>query len=210
MNLLCPICEKPFVKTNGMYVCEDDKLYADPKVTSFSYSDDYVLRYKLLKRTKKSAEICEARWEFLARNVSFIDKSLLDYGCGAGAFSDWWEQEYPRIFKYDPYFKLDHSFLNVDIDIITLWDSLEHISKLDIISLINAKYIFLSLPVVDDVENITSWKHYAPYEHLWYFTTEALTKLFERWKYELMEISTFETMYRSPDIKSYFFVNSSR
>jgi len=209
MNLLCPICEKPFIKVNGMYVCEQDGLYADPKVTSFSYSDDYILRYELLKKIKKSDEICRARWEFLARNVSFVAKNLLDYGCGASAFSDWWREKYPKIFKYDPYFFRNHSFLDVDIDIMTLWDSLEHISKLDILPLINAKHVFMTLPVIDDVKDITMWKHYAPYEHLWYFTTDALTKLFGGWGYKLMETSTFEAKYRSPGIKSFYFVNSS-
>lgn len=205
MNRICPICSKPFVKIDGLYACEDDELYADPKITSYSYSDDYLLHYKLYAKTKKSNDICQARWEFLARNVSFIDKILLDFGCGASAFGDWWQQEFPGIFSYDPYFRPDHSFLEVDIDIITLWDSLEHMSRLDILPLIGAKYIFISLPVVDNVRDITTWKHFVPHEHLWYFTTKALERLFEKWGYELVEQSDFECLLRSQGIKSFFF-----
>jgi len=205
MNRICPICNKPFVRVNGLYACEDDELYADPKISSFSYTDDYLLHYKLYARTQKSDDICRARWEFLCRNVSFIDKNLLDYGCGAGAFAAWWKQDFPKIYKYDPYFHPDDSFLDVDIHIMTLWDSLEHVSRLDLLSLIGAKHIFISLPVIDDIKDITTWKHFVPHEHLWYFSTKSLTRLFEKWEYELVETSIFETMYRSPGIKSFYF-----
>ncbi len=205
MNRICPICNKPFVRVDGLYLCKDDELYADPKMTSASYQDDYLLHYKLYARTQKSNDICQARWDFLAHNIPFAGKTLLDYGCGADAFNTWWRQKYPKLYSYDPYFKLDHSFLNVDIDILTFWDSLEHMSRLGIVPLINAKHIFISLPVVDDVKDITTWKHFVPHEHLWYFTTKALTRLFEGWEYELVETSIFETMFRSQGIKSFYF-----
>jgi hypothetical protein len=186
-------------------MCQEDGLWADPKVSSFSYSDDYLLHYQLYARTKKSDDICRARWAFVASHIALIDKNLLDYGCGAGTFGMWWKEDCPDIYMYDSYFRLDHSFLDVDIDIVTLWDSFEHISRLDMLPLIGAKYIFMSLPIVDDVIDIVTWKHFVPHEHLWYFTTKALTRLFRKWGYKLVETSDFESLLRSPDIKSFFF-----
>ena len=208
MNRICPICDKPFVKVDGLYMCEDDELYADLKVSSFSYSDDYFLHYKLYVKTQRSNDICQARWTFIASHVALVDKNLLDYGCGVGTFGKWWKEDYPKIYGYDPYFRPDHSFLDVDIDIITLWDSLEHMSRLEILPLIGAKYIFISMPIIDDVKCIATWKHFVPNEHLWYFTTKALIRLFRKWGYELTETSDFESLLRSPGIKSFFFTKS--
>jgi len=208
MNRICPICDKPFIKINGLYACQEDGLWADPKISSFSYSDDYLLHYQLYAKTTLSKKICQARWSFVASRVTLVDKKLLDYGCGAGTFGTWWREEYPAIYMYDPYFCKDHSFLDVNIDILTLWDSFEHMSRLDMLPLIGAKYVFMSLPIVDDVTNIATWKHFVPYEHLWYFTSKALTRLFKKWGYELVETSDFESLFRSPGIKSFFFTKS--
>ena len=210
MNRICPICSDPFIKVNGLYACEKDELYADLRASSFSYSDDYLLTYKLYEKTQRSKDICCARWKFVKDHVDIVGKNLLDYGCGAGTFGTWLSDKYLNIYMYDPYFRKDHSFLDVYIDIVTLWDSFEHMGRLEILPLINAKYVFMTLPIIDGIKNITTWKHFVPYEHLWYFTSNALIKLFEKWKYELVETSIFEAEFRSPGIKSFFFTNLAR
>lgn len=212
MNRLCPICRTPFVKKNGLYYCESCSMYAEPMISSPSYSDDYVLHYKLYAKTVLSQRICEARWRFVESQISLEDKILLDFGCGADTFVEYRKRQkitFPKMFSYDPYFKVDHSFIDHKIDVLTLWDSLEHMPRLDMVLSLNADHVFLVVPIVDDVKDITVWKHYVPHEHLWYFSTFALNKMFNLWKYKMLVRANIEGHLRSPDIVSFYFVRKT-
>jgi hypothetical protein len=208
MNRLCPICKRPFVKQDGLLYCAECRFYAKPDLSSPSYSDDYILHYKLYEKTPRSWEICKERWRFIEVNIDLENKVLLDFGCGAGTFVKHRKNQkisYPKTYAYDPYFNVDHSFVEDEIDIVTFWDSLEHMGRLSIIPLLNAEHIFLCLPIIDDVQDITVWKHFVPHEHLWYFSTQALHKLFSAWKYEMIVRASIEGHLRSPDIISFYF-----
>jgi hypothetical protein len=218
MNRLCPICKNEFswfsnviYEKDLIFYCKECSFYAKPEMSSPSYSDDYLLHYKLYERTILSARICQARWSFIEENVDLNNKTLVDFGCGSRVFTKYRMKRgftKPDMFNYDPYFCKDHTFLDREIDIMTLWDSLEHVSRLEMIPLIGADDIFLCLPVTDGlngVDSIFSWKHYVPNEHLWYFSTTALKKLFKRWGYSFVKFQSVEGHLRSSDILSFYF-----
>jgi len=143
--------------------------------------------------------------------LKFLDHGvLLDFGCGARAFQKHWEAtsggEDIRIYSYDPYFYPNHNFLKEEkINAITFWDSFEHISRLSIIPEFKADYLILTLPIIDRVSDIFTWKHYVPYEHTWLFSTKALQNLLHKWGYHLIEHSNLEADLRSPDVHSFCF-----
>jgi len=203
---LCPICNEPLERYGEIYRCRDCFLFADPRQL-MGYGDDYLLHYKLYReKTELSGLIKRARWAFVHQYTPTRRLVLLDYGCGARAFGDANESNLIRVFNYDPYFYRDHGFLKADIDVLTMWDSLEHMSRLDIVPLIGAEWIFLSLPIVDDVEDIFTWKHFVPGEHIWYFSEKALELLFRKWGYRMLIRQDIEAELRSKDVASFCFI----
>lgn len=205
MNLLCPICDKPFTETSGLFRCDEDHLFLDPRLGV--YGDDYLVLYKLRGRTKVGEKIYSIRWNFIEKHVQdLFAKTLLDFGCGSNGFSNF-TSRCRCTYSYDPICQPDHDFLYDKIDVLTLWDSIEHMSLLETIPLIGAEYIFITAPIIDDVPNILHWKHYKPYEHVWYFSSKAIVKLFEKWNYRLVERCDIEAESRSKDIASFCFTN---
>ena len=208
MNRLCPICSKPFISIDGLCYCEEDHLYADLRPTRSSYNDLYWLHYKLYEKTPLSKQIFQARQNLILDY--FKEGVLLDFGCGARTFERFWKVsdkgEKIKVYSYDPYFYPNHNFLKEDhIDALTFWDSFEHIERLPIVKEFQAEFIFITLPIIDNVENIFCWKHYVPYEHIWMFSTKALINLMTKWNYTLVTHAMIESHLRSEDIQSFVF-----
>jgi len=203
MNRLCPICDKTMISLDsGLMNCQDDDLYASMEGNSSVYDDVYLLHYKLYARTKFSEDLQKARWDLVRKFL--MDGTILDFGCGAGAFGALKPDGF-EIYQYDPYFRKDHSFLGAHLDGITFWDSLEHMQRLEMIPLLEAEYIFVGLPITDGIANITNWKHFHPHEHIWYFSKKALVRLFNRWGYSMVDFQNFETALGRVDIISFIF-----
>lgn len=212
MNNLCPICGEiyDFSQFGGMrdelYYCSTDKLYMCPRASMPDvYRGNYYLHYLLYSRTPFSETLNKARWQFVVNEAQSHPKILLDFGCGAGAF-----EKYPlngvKVYSYDPYFNPSLSFtLASKIDVITFWDSLEHMRRIDLIPLLGAEHLVMSLPILEDVEKVISWRHFRPDEHVWCFTEIALIRLMSKFGYELKAKSDFEIKLGRHDIWSYVF-----
>lgn len=213
MNRLCPVCEKPLVDIWAFPKCESCNLKMDPTFSDGIYEDEYLLHYELYEQTDFSKILMKERLQFIENTMELLSgKSLLDYGCGADTFKKVMNDIYPsmHVFSYDPFFKKDHNFLEHLItfdffDIVTFWDSFEHIRRLEIVPLLKGKYIFMTIPIIDNIKSIYKWKHYVPGEHVWYFSTSVLVKLFEKWNYKLITQSDFEEKLRSKGLKSFCF-----
>jgi len=215
MNRLCPICEDPFSLEFRFPLCKKCDLIMDPTPANGIYGDEYLLHYRLYEGNEFSAILMKKRLQFIEDTLdSLSGRSLLDYGCGADTFRRVMNTYYPSmgIFSYDPFFKKEHNFLKHLIgynffDIITFWDSFEHIRRLEIVPLLKGNYTFITIPITDSLNdvNLENWKHYVPGEHVWYFSTSALTKLFEKWNYKLIAQSDFEEKLRSNGLKSFCF-----
>ena len=114
----------------------------------------------------------------------------------------------PNVFSYDPYFKKDFDFLNVELDMVTFWDSFEHMTRLEIVPLLNSRQLIFSLPILSEGADPFSWKHFRPGEHIWYFSDNAIVKLLKRWNYDLKFRGSFEIEMGREDIRSYCFTLS--
>jgi len=213
MNRLCPVCEKAYHLSIRLPACKECGLLMDPTPSNGIYGDEYLLHYKLYGQNNFSALLLGARQHFIQDTIQIGDvKSLLDYGCGANIFAPFMDYTtHILAFGYDPFLNKDHSFLkhlklHRKFDIVTFWDSFEHIRRLEIVPLLRGKYIFMTLPIIDDIKHdLMGWKHYVPGEHVWYFSTSALMKLFEKWNYKLIAQSDFEEKLRSSGLKSFCF-----
>lgn len=131
----------------------------------------------LLRNTREYGEkIAKIRWDF----VSICKpNTVLDYGSGV----PWFRAFKPNNIRVDTYdigpFPQTGIDFNIGYDLVTFWDSLEHIPNMSIIeSVINkAKYIALAIPIKPDDVVLKNWKHFRPGEHLHYFTFEMLDEI---------------------------------
>jgi len=185
----------------------------DPTPSNGIYGDEYLLHYKLYGQNNFSTLLLGARKHFIQSTIQIEDvRSLLDYGCGANLFAPFMSNTtHLTTFGYDPFLNREHEFLKYlklhrKFDIVTFWDSFEHMRRLEIVPLLKGKYVFMTLPVIDNIKHdLVKWKHFVPGEHVWYFSTQALIKLFKKWNYKLIAQSDFEEKLRSRGLKSFCF-----
>lgn len=109
-------------------------------------------------------------------------KSLLDVGFGNGDFL----KIAKGFTKYTYGFDLNYKYLpstahkgKLDgyYDIITMFDSLEHLNNLNVIFEMKCKYLVLSVPNCKkpfDDEWLKNWKHLRPNEHLHHMNLSSL------------------------------------
>lgn len=123
-----------------------------------------------------------------AARVDFIDKHfgsgvLCDVGIGDGAFlmlrGDTWGCD---VNPYaEAWLKRNDRWAHFpgEFEAFSFWDVLEHVPTPQeyFDRMTQGSYLFVSIPVFDDLRNIRASKHYRPGEHLYYFTLNG----FIRW-----------------------------
>jgi hypothetical protein len=95
---------------------------------------------------------------------------------------------------------------NIEFDVITLWDVLEHIPDFTSLAPVLAKtrFVALSLPIKPDGKRWEQWKHFKPGEHLHYYSEDLLVALFEKYDFKLVVSGTPECPPRE-DVWSFIF-----
>ena len=133
---------------------------------------------------------------------------LLDFGCGTGDFVLWSRLNMPyscQVYGYDldlfDYNKAksltltpgttDLKDLGGKFDVVTMFDSLEHLRFPSDIFSLDPRWFIVSVPNTDsrmwrDKTMFTSWRHYRPNEHIWYFDRYTLGSLFSQHGYRRM------------------------
>lgn len=173
-----------------------------------SYEGPYWQKYLVMDASPMGEALTEAR-KSLVEN--YWDGPVVDIGIGGGRFvesmgdkgigfdvnSEAVEWLVERGSFFDPY--------SSDVDAITCWDSLEHIPEPEaLINQVN-KFVFVSLPIFNDPEKVTSSKHYRPGEHIWYWSDSGLIKWFDSLGFELVERNNVETQLGREEIWTYVF-----
>ena len=172
------------------------------------YDRSYEIRYSRYAKTVRGHNIQNLRYDTILRHIpnNVSSYRLLDFGCGVGNFLE-------RInngggikakgFDVNPYSK--HSDIEVlfgGYDIVTFWDSLEHLNNpRQVILGLGPEYLFICTPSVDDwdgeLRDLTSWRHYMPSEHCHYFGEKSLTKLLLSCDYKVLEVNYNESKERN-------------
>jgi hypothetical protein len=157
----------------------------------------------MLKNYSMSAEkICEIRWDFVKEAEA---KTVLDYGCGVG----WFRAFRPNGLAVDSFDVADFpqtGINHIEYDLICFWDVLEHIDNFTEIEALlhKAKYVAATFPIAPDGQDMKTWKHFKPGEHLHYFTEASMVALFDRYGFELVKKGTPECPPRQ-DVWSFLF-----
>lgn len=157
-------------------------------------------------QTELSEKLMAVRWSRIKRHLNG-HRTLLDYGAAAGAFlrsehaepglalSGW------DINPYSPYARpLDEP--GRGFDVVTAFDVLEHIpSPAAFLDRFHPRLLAVLTPSTDglaDLEEITTWRHYRPGEHVHYFSRQSLAALFLRAGYCVEEVCYTEGAIRNP------------
>jgi hypothetical protein len=211
-----PIISKyPFVPFGELNYCHTHGLlYQQDMSRSVKYDKHYFETYVRLENTEIARKLNEGRTSLTEK---YCDK-LLDVGVGSGEFI---KSSNVRVLGYDinpvavkwlkkeglyadPYAKMPA------VKGITLWDTLEHIpNPAELLSRINRDcYLFVSLPIFDNLLGVRQSKHYKPDEHYYYWTASGLIDYMKEHSLELVEISDHETRAGRESILTFVFLRS--
>lgn len=170
------------------------------------YSGEYFENYQRLDATPMGAALTKARVELVSK---YTDPSTVcDIGIGGGRFVQesggygydvskealkWLKDQ--KLYR-NPYFTWPS---------ITCWDSLEHIPDPEELLANVTEWLFVSMPIYQDVGDILGSKHFKPGEHLWYHTLPGFLGWCEKQGFELREVNHAETELGREGITSFAF-----
>lgn len=129
----------------------------------------------------------------------FYRGDVLDIGIGCGEFI----KKRPGTFGYDinpvavkwlieqGLFRDDFSSFTA----FTMWDVLEHVENPEdyFINFRQGSFLFLSIPIFDDLTRVRESRHYRPGEHLYYFTLMGIKNWMNMHGFQIYGASDFET-----------------
>jgi 2-polyprenyl-3-methyl-5-hydroxy-6-metoxy-1,4-benzoquinol methylase len=166
---------------------------ANMAVGRVPYGTDYFAKVKAYEDTEVARAVNAGRCAFLL---------LLDIGTGSGAFmreAKGWGFEakgYDVIPEVVEMLQAAESY-SEDIgaaDIVTMWDTLEHLEAPEAVlkRVRRGAWLFVSIPVFEDLSKIRKSKHYRPGEHLYYWTHEGLVNWLALYGFRFVALSAHE------------------
>lgn len=201
--LECIVCKTSMIPyQRDLYQCGRCGLISSRyKADKLMYDEFYFDRYKKYIKNNISTKLNTLRRDLVYSYVT--SGNILDYGCATGIFHEGLNSGI-KGYGYD----INPEFKTYSLEIIkrfkyiglTFWDCLEHIDDpLSIIKSFDTKYLFISVPCLDDFrgEDIGQWRHYRPHEHVHYFNQESLCYLFNKLGYKVLEVNFNESNFRT-------------
>jgi hypothetical protein len=171
--------------------------------TPFDYTGSYNNYYKNIE--SYSWHTSYLRLGYIIGSIGRIPKSILDVGYGTGAFLKVCETQIPNRYGHDisgwnvpEGCEFVVNILEKEFDVITFFDSLEHMNDIEFVKDLNCNYVCISLPWCHyfDDEWFDTWKHRKPDEHLWHFNEQSLQNFMTRMGYQTVNICNLEDVTR--------------
>ena len=210
------IASKPAIFFNGDHALSfsNDIIFQINLDQLIPYEYDYFQKYVNYKNTDISKKLNKFRVS-IAKKYAKGGK-ILDIGIGSGEFIDKIKN---NIFGFDinPYgikwLKEKEIYLNPyyddlsEINVITAWDSLEHIvNPCSFLSKIKeTQVIILTIPIYDNFNHINLSKHFRKNEHIYYWTNDSILWYMEQNGFEFLESSDKENKCGRQGVKTFVF-----
>lgn len=170
------------------------------------YEGQYFAHYQKLDATHMGGLLTKARLELVSK---FTEPSYgCDIGIGGGRYVeesggfgfdvcqdaiDWLHER--GVFAEEEY----------NLQVATCWDSLEHIPEPEKLLSRVREWLFVSMPIYDDMADVLQSKHYKPGEHLHYWTFDGFVNWCAAQGFELREVNHAETELGREGITSFAF-----
>jgi hypothetical protein len=188
-------------------IWDDDKGYGFHPAKPMSYSGNYFAKYQALDNTAMGKALTGARTNLVSEYYHGND--IIDIGIGGGRFCT-----EMQCYGYDVSQEAVHWLNSLGIyrdpyhrktDVLTFWDSLEHIVCPSAIVQQAKRWAFVSMPIYQSMEHCLSSKHYKPSEHLHYWTDQGLIDWFAEQGFVCVDSNDQESKLGREGIHSYAF-----
>ena len=200
----------------GFFDCDEFRRFQDwPAV----YDEDYFAKYQAMAATEIGQRLNAFRVALVARYALQLDQShvwVLDVGIGDGAFLRALESFEPAKVKLGgmdvnpagiAYLKERGQLVSApaprNADIVTFWDSLEHIRDPRPHLAMARSYAIVSLPIFDSAEHAQASKHFRPEEHFWYFTRLGFAQFAQQEGFEVVDCLATESAIGRESIETF-------
>jgi len=170
------------------------------------YSGPYFEKYQALDDTPMGEALTRARVEMVRRHTELAP---VDIGIGGGRFV-LESGGFGYDVNDDALCWLRRKGLLLDIyrshaEVITCWDSIEHIPDPEKLLAQVGEWVFVSMPIYLNQWDCLRSKHYKPGEHLWYWTQSGLIAWFARQGFGCVEVNEKESELGREGITSFAF-----
>lgn len=174
----------------------------DPVVYDTAYVDARYNTYGVLNDL-----MSHLRLGYIIGALGRVPSSIVDVGYGNGAFLATCRKLIPHCYGYDVSgyplpegVEFLEAWRTTRVDVLTLFDVLEHFDDPYILRDCQATHLVISLPWCHQVSDtwFENWKHRRPNEHLWHFNVAAMQKFAESIGYELLHSHHAEDVIRRP------------
>jgi hypothetical protein len=195
--------------------------YQTDRSLTINYNREYYEKVLKNSQSKIADEITQFRVDIVKK---YCNDDIIDVGCGTNRFVEEIikDRDIYQAWGYDinPFTVqalingglYSDRYYNVldkteSFKAYCFWDSLEHFQEpKDILNNIQeGSYVFISIPIFQDLSDIKDSKHYRPYEHYWYFTRQGLIRYMKELKFKLLEISDQESQIGRESIETFVF-----
>jgi hypothetical protein len=188
------------------YIKDENGTIKQINVKTIEYSKDYVInsydRYGEL-----SNYISYLRYGYLIATIKKIPDSILDFGYGNGSFLNVCKKTIQNCYGYDVgeydvpdgCKRIDNIF-EKHFDVISFFDSLEHVNDTYFLDKLNCNHIIISIPECHyfSDEWFYNWKHRRENEHIWHFNQYSLEKFMGSQGFKAINMSNIEDIIRIP------------
>lgn len=201
----------PTIKMNDLQVNFNYGWAFQGEIKPYEYSDVYWQNYIQME----NSETCNLLNKFRTSLVESYTSSVLDIGIGSGAFLKTLSISSKKGYDVNPHAEKwlkeqdmwhnPYEDSNENLNGFCFWDVLEHIENPSIIlsNLPSKCFVFVSLPIFNDLEKVHLSKHYKPNEHLQYFSTSGLMKFLGLHGYQTLEIRSDESQIGRENITTF-------
>lgn len=187
--------------------------YQADRSRSVAYDEAYFDKYRNYEGSPVAVELNKFRTSITQK---YCKNTILDVGIGSGEFikssklnaygSDINPVAIQWLKDREKYIDLADGIPDW-IDGICCWDVLEHLpSPTEFLSKLKVgQWLFVSIPIFDDLTTIHDSKHHRPDEHYWYFTAWGLVRYVEKQGFRVFETTWAETRAGREGIGSFVF-----
>ena len=187
------------------YTKDRDGIIKHDDATPPAYDEEYIRQYTL-KNGPLEEELSCLRLGLLLGSINQSITKLLDVGYGNGAFlkrasnivKDCFGHDNPPAFPLPPRVESASNPTGAYYDVVTFYNSLEHMPEIDFIKNLQCQYVAITLPWCHYFSDdwFENWKHRKPNEHIWHFNDESLQRFMKSQGYSTLHISNSEDCIR--------------
>lgn len=181
-----------------------EQIEKNPITYDYEYADNYNTYGELGPR------MAYLRLGHVIGSLGFIPNSILDMGYGNGDFLKACSNIIPNCYGTDissypipEGTTFVESAFSQQVDIITMYDVLEHFEDITFVKNLPCDYVCISLPWChyESDEWFANWKHRKPNEHLFHFNKESLITFLQEQGYECINTTSLEDIIRKSNQK---------